>query len=186
MRLRYALAGLAFAAPAAAVAAPVSDRDDTAGPVEIVEVQAAHNRTTDRLVHQIRSEAAFGPRDLRSDDGPPGSICLNVWTTRSSRKEVPNYEVCVTASRDGKRYKSSIARIGGRSVRRVGRARVEQADPDRLVIRFDPDRIRRPQTYRWSAQSSTFGAGCPSSTGCEDFAPNQPRALKTTLRAPRP
>ena len=185
MRLRYAPLCLALALPAAAIAAPVRDDDDSSGAVDIVEVQAAHNRTTDRLVHQIAADDAFGPRNLRTDEGPPGSICLNVWTTRSSRKEVPNYEVCVTASRDGKRYKSSIVRIGGRTVRRVGRARVEQADSKRLVIRFDPDRIRRPASYRWSAQSATFGAGCSSSTGCEDFAPDQPRALKTTLRTPR-
>ena len=174
------------ALPGAAVAAPVADRDDTAGAVDLRSARAAHNRVTDELVHVIDLYEPLRPDLLLNRDGPPGSVCVNVWTTRTPGEAPPNYDVCVTADSRGRELRASITRHGARgAVRRAGPAKVEQPRDTRLELRFDPDRIRRPDSFRWTVQATTFSAGCPVTTGCEDFVPDRPRTSRTELRAPR-
>jgi hypothetical protein len=188
VRLRRLGACAVLALPAAALAARASalpDRDDSRSRMDIAVARGSHNRTTDVLAHVLVAHEPFGPRDLRSREGPPGSVCINIWTSRAPGEDAPNYDVCATADRDGRAYRASVARHG-RSVRRVGVADVDQTSPTRLELRFDPDRLRRPRSYRWVAQASTFGAGCPAGTGCEDFAPDRPRTARTRLGTPRP
>jgi hypothetical protein len=177
---------LLLALPAAALARSptVQDRDDSKAAVDIAAARASHNRTADLLVHVVSAYDAFGPGDLLNRDGPPGSLCLNIWTTREPGEDAPNYDVCVTSDRRGRVYRASIARHT-RNVRRVGTARVDQPEPTRLEIRFDPDRIRRPRSYRWVAQTATFGEDCGGPTGCEDFAPDRPDSSLTRLGTPR-
>jgi hypothetical protein len=164
----------------------VTDRNDTRGKVDISAVRGAHNRVRDQLVHSIRAYDAFAPLDLRNTNGPPGAICVNIWTTRTPGETLPNYEVCVTSDRKAQRFEGTINRFGrGASVRRVGTARLERPSSKQLRIRFDPDRIRRPESYRWSVQATTHGGACRSPTGCEDLAPNTPRTVRTDLGEPR-
>jgi hypothetical protein len=186
VRVRALLICALLALPAAAVARSptVQDRDDSKAAVDIASVRGSHNRTADQIVHVVTAYDAFSPSDLLNRDGPPGSICINVWTTREPGEDAPNYDVCATSDRRGRVYRASIARHT-RSVRRVGTAVVEQASPTRLEIRFDPDRIRRPRSYRWVTQTATFGEGCDDPTGCEDFAPDRPEAALTRLGTPR-
>jgi hypothetical protein len=184
---RVALLVCALASvPAAALARSptVQDRDDSKAAVDIASAKGSHNRTADQIVHVVTAYGDFGPRDLLNSDGPPGSVCLNIWTTREPGEDVPNYDVCVTSDKRGRVYRASIARLT-RNARRVGAARVEQTDPRRLEIRFDPDRIHRPRSYRWVTQTATFGADCGGPTGCEDFAPDRPDTALTRLGTPR-
>lgn len=186
-RIAPALVLLALAGAAAtARGVGVEDRDDSAARVDIAEARGSHNRVTDELVHVVRAHEAFRPRDLRSREGPPGSICLNLWTTRVPAEAPPNYEVCVTADRRGRAFQASVARHGrSGAVRRAGPAKVEQPSSRRVEVRFDPARIRRPASYRWTAQATTFGEGCSAAAGCEDFAPDRPKTLETKIRKPR-
>jgi hypothetical protein len=186
MRVRRLLICALLALPAAALAKSptVQDRDDSKAAVDIATARGSHNRTADLLVHSIGAYDDFAPRDLLNRDGPPGSVCLNIWTTREPGEDPPNYDVCVTSDKRGRVYRASIARLT-RNARRVGAARVDQPDPKRLEIRFDPDRIQRPRSYRWVAQAATFGEGCDGPTGCEDFAPDRPDTALTRLGTPR-
>jgi hypothetical protein len=175
---------LALPAAALAKSPTVQDRDDSKAAVDIAAARASHNRTADLLVHVVSAHEDFAPDDLLNRDGPPGSLCLNLWTTREPGEDAPNYDVCVTSDKRGRVYRATIARHT-RHVRRVGSARVDQPDPKRLEIRFDPDRVRRPRSYRWVAQTATFGADCGGPTGCEDFAPDRPDTSLTRLGTPR-
>jgi hypothetical protein len=185
-RLTVGLVALALPAAALADSRSVRDPNDTRGKVDVSSVLGAHNRIEDRLVHVVHTYEGFGPADLLNRSGPPGSICVNVWTTRTPGDAMPNYEVCATSNRQGTAFRGDIDRFGrGGSVRRIGAARVEHPAADRLLIRFDPDRIRRPGSYRWNVQAATFGSGCRTPTGCEDLAPNTPRTIRTRLGTPR-
>lgn len=181
---------LALALPGTALAVevpqPLDDRDDVAGAVDLAGARAAHNRVRDQLVHVIDLHGPISPRTLLRSAGTPGSVCVNVWTTRNPGEAPPNYDVCVTSERRGRRYRASVTRhlIDGRA-RRVAGARVSQPRSTRLELRFDPDAIRRPAGYDWVVQSAWLGDGCPSTTGCEDFVPDRPDHARTELRRPR-
>jgi hypothetical protein len=165
---------------------PVADRDDVAGEVDLARARASHNRVSDRLVHVIDLHGPITPRTLLRSDGPPGSVCVNLWTTRTPGSSPPNYDVCATSERRGRRWQASVARhASDGTVARVASARVAQPSPTRLELRVDPDAVRRPRAYRWTVQTAWFGTGCPATTGCEDFAPDRPDWVRTALGRPR-
>jgi hypothetical protein len=137
----------------------------------------------------VRTHARISPRNFRNAidaDGPPGTVCVNIWTTRTPRKQPPNYDVCVTADRSRTKLRAAVSRNkSGGGFRRVGSARAELTSPRRLVLRFDPDRIGRPASYRWSTQVTTFERGCKKHLGCQDFAPKSGRSVRTRLASAR-
>lgn len=187
MRAKALGAVLLLAVPAVALAATrLGDRDDSAGAVDLSSVQASHNRVSDELVYVIDLHEEITPRTLLRRDGPPGSICVNIWTTRQPGEAAPNYDACITSERRGRLFRASVATHGATGgVRRIGRAKVEQPAPTRLVLRIDPDRIKRPKAVRWTVQAVAFSSGCPSVTGCEDYVPDRPKSAQTEIGAPR-
>jgi hypothetical protein len=177
-------AGVAFAQDGTKA---VSDGDDSKSSADISSVRAVHDRGNDRLAHIIRFHAGISPSDLRNDineHGPPGSVCVNIWTSRTPWEASPNFDVCVTPNRDARDLQASVSKLSKRgSVRRRGSASAELTSRRRLVVRFDPDLIRRPHAYRWSVEATTFAKGC-TSRGCKDFAPRRGRSVRTELGAP--
>jgi hypothetical protein len=163
----------------------VPDGDDSRSRVDISQVRAGpFDSSNDRVTHFVRFHRAISPRNFRNavaEHGPPGSVCLNIWTTRTPREASPNYDVCVSGNRARNRLVASVSRLGSRgSVRRVGSASAELLSSRRLRVRFDPDLIRRPETYRWSVQVATFERGC-TRRGCRDVAPRRGRTLRTRI-----
>jgi hypothetical protein len=165
----------------------VSDGNDSRSRADIAAARATHDRANDRLAHVIRFHEGIGPRAFRNqvaEHGPPGSVCVNIWTRRTPWEASPNYEVCVTTDRDAENLLAGVSRLGPRgSVRRVGRASAELTSRRRLVVRFDPDVIRRPAAYRWSVQVTTFEDGC-TRRGCGDVAPRRGRSVRTEVGSP--
>jgi hypothetical protein len=165
----------------------VSDGNDSRSRADIASARATHDRGNDRLAHIVRFHEGIGPRAFRNqvaEHGPPGTVCVNVWTGRTPGEASPNYDVCVTSDRDNDDLVGSVSRLGPRgSVRRVGRAAAELTSRRRLVVRFDPDLIRRPASYRWSVQATTFENGC-TRRGCSDVAPRRGRSVRTDLGTP--
>jgi len=164
----------------------VPDGDDSSSQVDIASVRAMYDRSNDRLAHVIRFHAGIGPGDFRNavdEHGPPGSVCINIWTRRTPWEASPNFDVCVSAN-DERELVASVSRLGSRGgVRRRGPASAELTSRRRLVVRFDPDLIRRPAAYRWSVEVTTFERGC-TSRGCHDFAPGRGRSVRTELGTP--
>ena len=165
----------------------VTDGDDSRSQADIASARAAHDRSNDRLAHIVRFHAGISPRDFRNqvaDHGPPGSVCVNIWTRRKPWDASPNFDVCVSGNRDASELVASVSRLGPRGgVKRRGPASAQLTSRRRLVIRFDPDLIRRPAAYRWSVQVTTFERGC-TTRGCHDVAPRRGRSVRTELGAP--
>ena len=162
----------------------VSDGDDSRSQVDIASGRAAHDRSNDRLAHIVRFHAGIAPSDFRNavaEHGPPGSVCVNIWTRRKPWDASPNFDVCVSGDRGGDELVASVSRLGPRGgVRRRGPASAQLTSRRRLVVRFDPDLIRRPAAYRWSVQVTTFERGC-TKRGCQDFAPRRGRSVRSAV-----
>jgi hypothetical protein len=162
----------------------VADGNDSRSALDMAAVRATHDRSNDRLAHIVRFHGRISPRNFRNavqEHGPPGSVCINIWTSRTPWDASPNYDVCVTGDRERKRLLASVSRHGARGgVRRVGKAGAELTSARRLVIRFDPDLIQRPGSYRWSAHVTSFERGCKR-IGCQDVAPRRGRSVRTQL-----
>jgi hypothetical protein len=182
--IALAAAGAAFAQDGTNA---VSDGDDSRSSADISSVRAVYDRSNDRLAHIIRFHAGISPADLRNaidEHGPPGSVCVSIWTRRTPWEASPNFDVCVTPDRGAHDLQASVSKLGPRGgVRRRGPASAELTSRRRLVVRFDPDLIRRPNAYRWSVEVTTFARGC-TSRGCKDFAPRRGRSVRTELGAP--
>ena len=187
MRLPLLLAVLLAGAGVAAAqdgTEAISDDDDSRSQVDIASARAAYDRANDRLAHIVRFHAGIDPNEFRNavaDHGPPGSVCINIWTRRTPWEASPNYDVCVSADRDADNLVASVSRLGPRgSVRRRGPASAQLTSRRRLVVRVDPDLIRRPGAYRWSVHVTTFERGC-TRRGCQDFAPRRGRSVRSAI-----
>jgi hypothetical protein len=171
---------------AAASAVSVRDRDDTTIGVDISKAVGSHNRSADELVHTVDAYEPFAPADFLNKDRPPSSICIEIWTTNQPGAKPANYEACATPDAKGKAWKASLGRVRDKGPRlRVGPVTVEQPSGTRLVMRLDPDDIRRPASYRWRAETTSFATGCKSASGCQDYAPDRPDTAETRLGKPR-
>ncbi len=184
LTIALAAAGVAFAQDGTKA---VPDGDDSRSAADISSVRAVHDRANDRLAHIIHFHAAIAPSTLGNEveeHGPPGSVCVNIWTRRTPWEASPNFEVCVTPDRGEHDLQASVSKLGPRGgARKRGPASAELTTRRRLVVRFDPDLIRRPAAYRWSVEVTTFARGC-TSRGCKDFAPRRGRSVRTELGAP--
>jgi hypothetical protein len=165
----------------------ISDGNDSRSRADIAAARATYDSSNDRLAHIVRFHEGIGPRALRNqvaEHGPPGSVCVNIWTRRTPGDASPNYDVCVSSDRDNENLVGSVSRLGPRgSVRRVGGAAAQLTSRRRLVVRFDPDVIRRPAAYRWSVEVTTFENGC-TRRGCSDVAPRRARSVRTETGTP--
>ena len=169
---------LAVAAPAFATS--LRDRDDVSVGMDISKVSGAHNRASDQLVHTIDFYEAL-PDKLTT----PGSVCVEIWTRSTPGESAADYEACATRDKNDK-WRASIARkreVGQRL--RVGAVKVEQPSDTRLVLRIDPDDIKRPTSYRWRTEATSFNKDCKSASGCPDYAPDRPGTAVTKLSKPR-
>lgn len=186
--MKRALA-IAAAAVAVVVAVPfayatsVRDRDDVTTGFDVAKVSGAHNRASDELVHTVDFYGALPHRLPKA--GVPDSVCVEIWTRSTPNEDSPDYEACATPAK-GSAWKGSIARKRERGPRlRVGAVKVQQPSDTRLVLRIDPDDIKRPASYRWRTEATSFGSDCTVSTGCADYAPDRPDTAETRLSKPR-
>jgi hypothetical protein len=179
---------LAIGGVTAAIAWAVSvrDRDDVTTGLDIAKTAGSHNRASDQLVHAIDFYEAVSPKSMLNKDKPPSSICVEIWTRSKPAESPADYEACISPTAKGKGWAGSVARkrdIGPRL--RLGPVKVEQPTATRLVMRIDPDDIKRPSSYRWRTESNSFGSDCKSSTGCPDYTPDRPDTAETRLSKPR-
>jgi hypothetical protein len=170
---------LAVAAPVA-LATSVRDRDDVTTGLDIAKAAGAHNRASDQLVHTVDFYEAL-PAKLAT----PSSVCVEIWTRSTPGESAPDYEACATRDKNDK-WRASIARKRDKGPRlRLGAVKVEQPSDTRLVLRIDPDDIKRPTSYRWRTEATSFASDCNASTGCPDYAPDRPGTAETKLSKPR-
>jgi hypothetical protein len=175
------VAVLALAAPVA-YATSLPDRDDVTTGFDIAKASGAHNRATDQLVHTVDFYEATPHRVPKS--GTPDSVCVEIWTRSTPGQSPADYEACATPAK-GDAWKGSIARKRERGPwLRIGAVKIEQPSDTRLVLRIDPDDIKRPGSYRWRTEATSFGSDCKSTIGCPDYAPDRPQTAETKLSKP--
>jgi hypothetical protein len=185
------VAGLAAGALAVATAAvaqepappdaPVVARDavDAAGGLDLTRVQL--QRAPDgRLRAALTLAAPWRMRDLPAEDGPPGSLCLRMWTRAEPVGAPPDYLLCITADARAQHMRGSllVERDGG--LRRLGGARLARSSVRTVVARFSQTAIGRPARIRFAAEATSPGCARPV---CVDTAPNAPATATLRLRA---
>src|SRR4051794_2136342 len=170
----------AAAAPAATVdAVVVPDPVDTAGGFDLTRVQLG--RAADgRLRVALTLAAPWRVRDLPADDGPPGSLCLRMWTTTTDPGTFPDFLLCVTADARGRHLRGAVLVERDGRLQRVAGAALARSSLRTVVARFSQSAIGRPARVRFAAEATP--PGCPR-PACVDTAPNAPTVATLTLRS---
>jgi hypothetical protein len=132
-----------------------------------------------RLRAVISLAKALDPKDLLSDSGPPGSICLRLWTQTTPGTVPPDFLVCVTADKNAKlRATISQERVNAQPLR-VGDAVLSRASSKQLVLKFARSRVGSPKkTIRFAVEATKRGC---TRVSCVDTLPNAPTTATLKL-----
>ena len=182
------LAGaLASAAVAAISTKPVVVRDkgtDAAdGAIDLTRVQLGRSKDG-RLRGAVTAADAWTTKALvATKGGPPGSICLRLYTVGDAVEGVvPGHLACVTADKTGKKLQGTVLKERANDLpERVAFASVSRSSTRTVVVKFSQSSIGRPATLRFAAESTR--AGCIR-TSCVDAAPDPPAVGTVKLREP--
>ncbi len=124
------------------------------------------------------------PKDLVASGGPPGSVCVRLFTSTTPGVLPPDYLVCVTADAKGRTLRGSVVAEQVNALpRRVATASVSRASKRSLVVRFSQSAVGKPSAIRFAAEATR--AGCVRAS-CVDTLPNAPKTSKLTLRLEAP
>jgi hypothetical protein len=135
-------------------------------------VRASLGRGSDgRLRATFSLAAKLTPADLRATSGPPGSLCLRMWTTSEPPDQPEDFLACVTAQADDTLRGTVMRENTDGLPNRVGPAAVSLRDGRIVILRFSQSAIGRPKTIRFAAEGTR--AGC-ARTSCIDTAPDAP------------
>jgi hypothetical protein len=185
-RLAAAVATAACVVAAAAAApaqtadtAVVRDPVDTAGGFDLTRVQLG--RAPDgRLRAALTLAAPWRMRDLPADEGPPGSLCLRMWTTTRQPGTFPDHLLCVTADARGRHMRGDLMVERGGALQRVTTVALARSSLRTVVARFPQSAIGRPDSIRFAGEATAPGCDRPA---CVDTAPNAPGTATLTLRS---
>ena len=177
-----ALAGVAGALAATSKTVVLSDaKDDVSGALDLQ--RASLSLASDgRLRAVITLAGKVAPKSMLADSGPPGSVCLKVWTAKDADPQAmpPDRLVCVTASSgDGLRASVLEQRDPGLP-RRVGSASVRVNKSARsLVVRIAQSSLGRPGLIRFAVESTR--PGCER-VSCIDALPDKGAVRRFRIR----
>jgi hypothetical protein len=176
-----ALAAVAAAQAPAPPDAPVVARDDvdTAGGLDLTRIQL--ERASDgRLRAALTLAAPWRMRDLPAEHGPPGSLCLRMWTRTDPPVAAPDYLLCITADARAQHMRGSLLAERDGELRRLAGARLARSSVRTVVARFSQTAVGRPARIRFAAEATAPGCARPI---CVDTAPNAPATATLTLRS---
>jgi hypothetical protein len=186
--LTLALAGTVAAAALAAqgdtpVVATEKAGGAAAGAPDLTRVSL--QRSSDgRLRAGISLAADLEPKDLVAKSGPPGSVCLRVYTSTTPGVLPPDFLVCVTADAKGKTLRGTVmAEQVNALPKKVGTAAVSRTSRRSLVMRFSQSVVGKPSIIQFAAEATR--AGCVR-VSCIDTLPDAPKTSKLTLRLDAP
>ncbi|HET6507718.1 MAG TPA: hypothetical protein VFG42_13085 [Baekduia sp.] len=161
---------------------PIVQKDaagDVSGKLDLRQVVLARG-TDGRIRVSLTLASAWDGDDLLSDDGPPGSLCLKLWTASPANLDAtPDHLVCVTAQADGDLRGSILKARANQLPARVGSATITRPSTRTVTIRFSQTAIGKPAAVE--LQAETTRAGCTRAS-CIDRSPEQGAALVLTLR----
>jgi hypothetical protein len=133
-----------------------------------------------RLRASITLAAAWdGAALVASKGGPPGSICLKLWTHADPPDAPPDYLVCVTAAKDGTLRGTVLRERANQLPAAEGKAALSRPSERTVTMRFSQTVIRRPADVDVAAESTR--PGCPRGSSI-DTAPDAPKTGRLHLR----
>jgi hypothetical protein len=176
-----AVLALAAAAPAAETPSPTVVKDPTdagGGVTDLTRVQLGF--TDDRRLRAaLTSATAWVAKDLLAKEGPPGSLCLRLWTVTKPGAAPPDYLVCITARQDGETTRGTVFKTdAGGQLTRVAGAIVGRTSERTVTLRFSQSAVGRPKTIRFAAEATK--PGC-TRVSCVDTAPDAPKTATFKL-----
>ena len=187
-RARFALAAGCIAALLLTAAAPAADtpsptvvkdpKDAGAGISDLTRVQLGF--TSDRRLRAALTTAtAWVAKDLLAKEGPPGSLCLRLWTVTKPGAAPPDYLVCITARQDGETTRGTVFKTkAGAQLTRVAGAIVGRTSERTVTLRFSQTAVGRPTTITFAAEVTK--PGC-TRVSCVDTAPDAPKTATFKL-----
>jgi hypothetical protein len=173
---------LAASAHAADAASPVvikDAKDAVQGAPDVTRVQLG--LTSDhRLRTAVTLSVGWVARNLLATSGPPGSVCLRLWTETKPGAAPPDYLVCATAHQDGETMRGSVFKTQpGQPLQRRAGATVGRTSDRTVTLRFAQTVVGRPKTIRFAAEATKPGCARVS---CVDTAPDAPKTATFRLR----
>jgi hypothetical protein len=173
---------LAGSASAARIPSPVVTRDPQdagTGAPDLTRVQLGL-ASDGRLRAALTLVGGWVARDLVTSSGPPGSICLRLWTTTKPGAAAPDYLACITSRPDAETLRGTIMKTrAGQTPLRVGLGVVGRTSDRTATLRFSRTSVGNPRTIRFAAEATKPGCARVS---CVDTAPNAPGTATLRLR----
>lgn len=116
--------------------------------------------------------------------GPPGSVCLRLYTSAKPGVLPPDYLVCATPDARGRTLRGSVlAEQVNALPKKVGTAIVTRTSTRSVVMRFSQSSIAKPPVIEFAAEATR--AGC-TKAACVDTLPDAPSTAKLVLRLEAP
>src|SRR4051795_1634206 len=151
-----ALTAVAVAAAQTNETAVVRDPVDTAGGFDLTRVQLG--RAPDgRLRAALTLSAPWRMRDLPADEGPPGSLCLRMWTTTTKPGTFPDHLLCITADARGRHMRGALLVERDGALQRIAGVALARSSLRTVVARFPQSAIGRPERVRFAAEATPPG-----------------------------
>jgi hypothetical protein len=173
---------LASVAPAANAPSPtvVKDAIDAGqGAPDLTRVQLG--LTSDRRLRAALTLATgWVAKNLLAKEGPPGSLCLRLWTVTKPGAAPPDFLVCVTARQDGETTRGTVFKTrAGQELSRVAGAIVGRTSDRTVTLRFSQTAVGKPGTISFAAEATK--PGC-TRVSCVDTAPEAPKTATFHVR----
>jgi len=177
-----ALAGAAGALAATSKTVVLSDaKDDVSGALDLQRASLSLG-SDGRLRAVVTLVGKMEPKALLADAGPPGSVCLKIWTKADADPDAaaPDRLVCVTARSDDELRASVLEQTEPGLPRRIGSASVRVTKSARsFVVRISQSSLGRPALIRFALESTR--PGCER-VSCIDAAPDKGAVRRFRIR----
>ena len=177
-----AVLALSTSALAAGTPAPVvvkDAKDAVAGAPDLTRAQLG--LASDRRVRVALTLAApWQPKDLLAREGPPGSLCVRLWTITKPGAVPPDFLVCATTRADGETMRGTVFKSQpGEQMVQAGVAIVGRTSDRTMTLRFSQTLVGRPKTIGFIAEATK--PGC-TRVSCVDTAPEAPKTATFRVR----
>jgi hypothetical protein len=177
-----AMLALSAAAPAAETPSPVvvkDARDAVAGAPDLTRAQIGL-ASDHRVRIALTLAAPWQPKDLIAGEGPPGSLCVRLWTVTKPGTTPPDYLVCATTRADGETMRGTVFKsASGEPLAKAGVAIVGRTSDRTMTLRFSQSAVGRPKSIDFIAEATK--PGCMR-VSCVDTAPEAPKTATFRLR----
>ena len=182
--LTAAATALIVAVAFGAAGKTVTIADDEGDVSGVLDVQKASLKLAGdgRLRVAVTFARKIDPRAMLARSGPPGSVCLKVWTEEDADPEAtrPDRLVCVTPRTRDELRASVYQQTAPGLPKHIGSASVRVSRSARsLVLRVSQTALGRPALIRFGVESTR--PGCARVT-CVDQAPDGGAVRRYRLR----